>query len=199
MKILVIGATGAIGKAVVAALSPRHEIIGASRNGAHRADIQDAASLEALFAAVGPVDAVINVAGGAVYKPFAELTEADYRQSLDYKLMGQVNVARLAVPHINDGGSITLTSGWWAREPVPKVAAIATVNAALEGFTRAVALELPRGLRINLVSPPLVGIPERDGDRIVRMSAEDTARAYVDVVEGNATGEVIDTRPYATR
>lgn len=197
MKIIVIGATGTIGKAVVAALSPRHEVISASRNGPHKADIQDIASLEALFKAVGPVDAVVSVAGGAAYKPLADLTPADFQMSFDYKLMGQINLARLAAAHLNDNGSITLTAGWWAREPVPNVAAIATVNAALEGFTRAAALELPRGLRINLVSPPLVGAPEWNGDKVARMTAEDTAKAYVEIIEGQATGQIIDTRPYA--
>jgi NAD(P)-dependent dehydrogenase (short-subunit alcohol dehydrogenase family) len=199
MKILVVGATGKIGTAVVAALSPRHEIIGASRNGAHKADIKDPASIKALFEAVGPVDAVIVAAGGATYKPLADLTPADFQASFDYKLMGQINLAQAAIPHLNGNGSITLTAGWWAREPVPNVAAIATVNAALEGFVRAAATELPRGLRINLVSPPLVGDPEWQGDKLIRMRADEVAKSYVDAIEGKATGEVLDTRPYARR
>ena len=181
MKIIVIGATGTIGKAVVAALSPRHEVISASRNGPHKADIQDSASLEALLKSVGPVDAIISAAGGAAYKPLADLTPADFQMSFDYKLMGQIN----------------LTAGWWAREPIPNVAAIATVNAGLEGFTRAAALELPRGIRINLVSPPLVGAPEWNAGKVARMTPEDTAKGYLEAVEGSATGQVIDTRPYA--
>jgi len=192
MKIIVIGATGTIGKAVVAALSPRHEVISASRNGPNKADIQDTASLEALLKAVGPVDAIISAAGGAAY-----LTPADFQMSFDYKLMGQINLARIAPAYLRDNGSITLTAGWWAREPVPNVAAIATVNAGLEGFTRAAALELPRGIRINLVSPPLVGAPEWNAGKVARMTPEDTAKGYLEAVEGTATGQVIDTRPYA--
>jgi len=197
MKIIVIGATGTIGKAVVAALSSRHEVISASRNGPHKADIQDSASLEALLKSVGPVDAIVSTAGGAAYKPLADLTPADFQMSFDYKLMGQINLARIAPAYLRDNGSITLTAGWWAREPVPNVAAIATVNAGLEGFTRAAAIELPRGIRINLVSPPLVGVPEWNGDKVARMTPEDTAKGYLEAIEGTATGQIIDTRPYA--
>ncbi len=199
MKILVVGATGTIGKAVVAALSPRHEIVAASRNSAHRIDLQDVDSIEAVLKSAGPLDAIVSAAGGAAYKPLAELTAADFQASFDYKLMGQINLVRAAIAHLNDNASITLTSGWWSVEPVPSVTAISTVNAALEGFTRAASLELPRGIRINIISPPLVGQPEWAGSLPARMAAEDVAKAYVEVVEGSATGRVVDTRPYATR
>lgn len=199
MKIFFVGATGTIGRAVVAALTPHHQIVAASRTGEHRVDLRKPASVEALLASVGPVDAIVSTAGAAAYKPLAELTAADFQASFDDKLMGQINLARAAVPHLNDGGSITLTSGWWSVEPVPGVAAISAVNAAIEGFTRAAAMELPRGIRINVVSPPLVGEPEWAGSQPLRMRAEDVARAYVEVIEGAATGRVVDTRPYATR
>jgi NAD(P)-dependent dehydrogenase (short-subunit alcohol dehydrogenase family) len=198
MKIVIIGATGTIGRAVAAALSPRHEVIAASRHGTHRVDLQDQASVNALLNLVGPIDAVVSAAGGAAYKPLTDLAPADFQASFDDKLMGQINLARTAVQYLRDNGSITLTSGWWSMEPVPSVAAIATVNAALEGFTRAAALELPRGLRINTVSPPLVGTAEWAGRRPVRMTAEDVAKGYIEAIEGGASGRVIDTRPYAS-
>jgi NAD(P)-dependent dehydrogenase (short-subunit alcohol dehydrogenase family) len=199
MKILVVGATGTIGKAVASALSARHQVIAASRNSEHKVDMRDSASVAALLDSIGTLDAVVSVAGGAAYKPLADLTSADFQASFDDKLMSQVNLARAAFEHLADGGSVTLTSGWWAQEPVPNVVAIATMNAALEGFTRATAIELPRGLRINLISPPLVGEPQWDGDKVMRMTADDTAKAYVDIIEGKRTGQVVDTRPYATR
>lgn len=197
MKIVVVGANGTIGSAVAAALAPRHEVVAASRSGPNRVDIRDSESVESLLAALGPVDAIVNAAGGAAYKPLADLTAADFQASFDEKLMGQINLARTAIRHLMEGGSITLTSGWWSVEPIPGVAAISMVNAALEGFTRAAALELPRGIRINTISPPLVGEPERANGQIKRMSATDVAKAYVDVIEGPATGQVVDTRPYA--
>lgn len=76
--------------------------------------------------------------------------------SLNNKLMGQANLVRLGLPFISDGGSFTLTSGLLSREPIPGSAAISLVNAGLEGLVRAAALELSRGVRINVVSPPWV-------------------------------------------
>jgi len=197
MKILIIGATGTIGKAVSAALSSRHEIVAASRSGDHRVDLRDPASIGLLLESVGPIDAVVSVAGAAAYKTLFELTPEDFQASFDDKLLGQINLARAAVTYLRDNGSITLTSGWWSVEPVQGVAAIAMVNAALEGFTRAAALELPRGIRINVISPPLVGAPEWVAGRLLRMAAEDVAKGYLEAVEGEATGRVVDTRPYA--
>jgi nucleoside-diphosphate-sugar epimerase len=111
MKIIVVGATGTIGSAIVKALEGRHEVIPASRKSGYRADIDDAASLSALFTTVGSFDAVVCPAGSASYKPFADLQPADFAVGFHSKFMGQVNLARLAIPHLVDGGSITLTSG----------------------------------------------------------------------------------------
>lgn len=199
MKIIVIGASGLIGSAVVKALSARHEIIGASRKSAsYPADITDTASIRALFDKVGKFDAVVSVAGGAAYKPLTELTDEDYAFSVSYKLMGQVNVARLALPHLNDNGSITLTTGVFAEAPPPNAAAIAMVNRGVDGFVIGAARELPRGIRINAVSPPFVGEFALNAFKSVvdSQTPEDTAYGYVEAVEGHASGTIIDTRPY---
>jgi NAD(P)-dependent dehydrogenase (short-subunit alcohol dehydrogenase family) len=198
MKIIIIGATGKIGSAIVAALAPRHQIIAVSRStGDYRADITDAESLAKMLADVGLVDAVVVAAGGAAWKPLMELTDADFAFSLGNKLMGQVNLARIAIPLLRDNGSITLTSGIYGREPVPSATAVGLVNSAIEGFARAAALDLPRGLRINVVSPPLVGDLEMAGDKVKRMPSGDLALAYVECVEGTGNGQVIDARPFA--
>jgi NAD(P)-dependent dehydrogenase (short-subunit alcohol dehydrogenase family) len=102
------------------------------------------------------VDAVICCAGSAAFKPFVQLAAADYEMGLRSKLMGQVWLARIAKDLLRDGGSITLTTGLLAMHPMPGSASISMVNAGLEGFVRAAALELPRNLRINAVSPPWV-------------------------------------------
>jgi len=199
MKIIVIGATGTIGAAVASALAARkHEVVRASRKGEVKVDIDDPATVRALFAAVKNADAVVSCAGNAVFKPFAQLTDADYALCLRSKLMGQVGLARLATDHLNDGGSITLTTGVLAGKPMPGSAAISLVNAGLEGFVRAAALELPRRLRINAVSPPWVKetMVKFGMDPSPGLPAAAVAKAYVAAAEGAMQGEIIEAAKF---
>jgi NAD(P)-dependent dehydrogenase (short-subunit alcohol dehydrogenase family) len=154
MKILLVGARGTIGRAIAAELSSRHDIVRAGRHGGDATvDLTDEASILALFRQVGTVDAVIAAAGNVTFAPLAALTAADFATGLNDKLMGQVNLARHAVANLNDGGSITLIGGIVAEQPIVNGASASLVNAGLEGFVRGAAIELPRGIRINLVSP----------------------------------------------
>jgi len=197
MKIVVIGATGIIGRAVAKALSSNnHEVIGASRNSDVKVTIEDPASVGALFDKVGEIDAVVSCAGSVVFKPLAELTDADYEFGFRSKLMGQVSVARFALERLRDGGSITVSTGILAMHPMVGSASISMVNAGLEGFVRAAALEMPRGLRINAISPPWIketmvmyGMDPTPG-----LAAADAAKAYVAAVEGTYQGKIIDAR-----
>lgn len=196
MRILVIGPHGTIGREIVKALSAEHEVLGASRSNADIAvDIRDPESIRAMYEKAGPLDAVVSAAGSGAWKPLAELTEDDFARSLGYKLMGQVNVVRYGLAHVNDGGSITTTSGILARSPMVGSGAISLVNSGLEGFTRAAALEAPRGIRVNVVSPPWVT------ETLVEMGSADlshglpsatVAQAYVRSVTGKETGQVIE-------
>ena len=196
MRILVIGSHGTIGSAIVDALSGEHEVLGASRSGAQfSVDIREPESIRALYEKVGRVDAVISAAGSGAWKPLAELTDEDFAVSLRYKLMGQVNVVRYGFEHVNDGGSITTTSGVIARVPQIGSAAIAIDNAGLEGFTRAAALEAPRGIRVNVVSPPWVTetlIAMGSADLSHGLPSATVAQAYVRSVTGTETGQVIE-------
>ncbi|ALA58670.1 short chain dehydrogenase [Nitrospira moscoviensis] len=200
MRVVVIGATGTIGKAVVQQLAGRHEVVNVGHNsGEFRVDIASAGSIKALFDKLGPVDAVVSTAGSAVFKSFEELTDADYALGLANKLMGQVNLVRLGYRSIRDGGSFTLTSGVLSREPMKGSASISMINAGVEGFVRAAALELPRGIRVNVVSPPWVQetLDALGMKGIQGMPAMNVALAYVDSVEGKKTGTVIEVRAFA--
>jgi NAD(P)-dependent dehydrogenase (short-subunit alcohol dehydrogenase family) len=198
MKIVIIGATGIIGRAIAAALQGGHEIVAVSRSaGEHRADITDKASLEKAFAAIGKVDAIVSAAGGAVFKPLAALSDADFEKCLHDKLMGQVNVVRVGSQYVRSGGSITITSGVLAQEPMPGAAAISLVNAGLEGFGRAAALELASDkVRVNVVSPPWVSetLVALKMDPANGLPAAEVAKSYVQSVTGDATGQIIDAR-----
>jgi NAD(P)-dependent dehydrogenase (short-subunit alcohol dehydrogenase family) len=200
MKVVVIGATGTIGKAVVKQLSGRHDVVSVGHNsGDLRVDIASAGSIKSLFDSLGPVDAVVSTAGAAAFKSFEELTDADYALGLANKLMGQVNLVRLGYRSIRDGGSFTLTSGVLSREPMKGSASISMINAGVEGFVRAAALELPRGIRINVVSPPWVQetLDALGMKGMAGMPAMKVALAYVDGVEGKKTGTVIEARAFA--
>jgi NAD(P)-dependent dehydrogenase (short-subunit alcohol dehydrogenase family) len=199
MRIIVIGATGTIGKGVVGALSGRHEVVQAGRtSGEFRVDATSREDVERFFREIGPFDALISLVGGAAFKPLAELTDEDFQFSLSHKLMGQVNLVRAGLAHVRDNGSFALTSGVLSREPMPGTSAIALVNAGLEGFAIAAALDMPRGVRINVVSPPWVTetLEELGWDTSPGMPAAEVARAYVECVEGNRNGETLDARNF---
>jgi NAD(P)-dependent dehydrogenase (short-subunit alcohol dehydrogenase family) len=199
MKVLVIGGNGLIGGAVADALRGGHEVVTASRSeGDLRVDITSPDSIRDLFRQVGRVDAVVSAAGSGAWKPLDQLSDEDFETSLHYKLMGQANVVRYGLEHVADGGSITVTSGVLSQEPMPGSAAISLVNSGLEGFVRAAALEAPRGIRVNVVSPPWVSetLQAMGQDPSGGMPAADVARAYVDAVVGTHNGQVLDARAY---
>jgi NAD(P)-dependent dehydrogenase (short-subunit alcohol dehydrogenase family) len=195
MKILVVGATGTIGRAVVAALSPRHDIVPVTRrHTAIAADLAQPDSIRVLYQALGQVDAVVCAAGDAKFAPLDQLSDSDFQFSLNNKLLGQVNLVRYGLTHVRDGGSFTLTSGILARAPMPGSAAVSLVNSGLEGFVRAAALEAPRGIRVNVVSPPWVTetLQALGMDPSQGLPAAWVARSYVESVEGKQTGVVLE-------
>ena len=195
MKILVIGATGTIGSAVAKALEARHEVLLASHaQSALAVDLADPESIRRLYAKVGGVDAVVSAAGQANFRPLLALSDADFTVGLTNKLMGQVNLVRFGVELLADGGSFTLTTGILSRQPMLGGAAISMVNAGLEGFVRAAALELPRGLRLNAVAPGWVRetLVAMKMDPSPGLPAAQVARAYLRAVEGSMTGQILD-------
>lgn len=194
MRILIVGATGTIGRPLVAALQSRHELVLASRAKAHeKVDISDPASIRALYKRVGKLDAVVSASGEAKFAPLATLTDDDFAFSIRSKLMGQVNLIRYGFDSVNDGGSFTITSGTLAREPMVGGAIASLLNGALDSFTRAAALEAPRNIRVNVVSPPWVTetLIELKMDTLNGLPAAEVARAYVESIEGKQTGAVI--------
>jgi len=197
MKTVVIGANGTIGSLVVERLERAgHEVISVGRSsGALRVNVEDSASVEALFRAVGTFDALAVAAGEVAFKPFAELREADWAFSFGSKLLGQVRLATAALPHLRDGGSITLISGVTSREPIRGGVAAAAVSRAVEGFAMAVAPELPRGIRINVISPTVLdesmeayasSFPGHESVPGARV-----ANSYLKAIAGGFTGQTL--------
>ncbi len=192
MRVLVIGANGTIGKHVVAALRPTHEVVEASRKGAVKVDLSDSETIDAMYRKVGSVDAVVCTAGSAPVGSLTQMNETAYQQSFRSKLLGQINLVRLGIDYVNDEGSFTLISGVWGRSPRPGACVIAPTNAGVDGFVRAAALELPRKIRVNAVSPPLVretAVARGLGNH--GLPAADVARAFVTLITGEANGTTV--------
>jgi NAD(P)-dependent dehydrogenase (short-subunit alcohol dehydrogenase family) len=170
MKILLIGASGTIGKRIYDRFAKKHDIVRASRTGADvEVDITDAASIEKMYRSAENIDAVICAAGPAKFGFFAELSEDDFYVGIRGKMMGQVNLVRIGQNYANDGASFTLTTGILADDPVVGSSGLSLVNGAVNSFATAAALELPRNQRINVVCPTVV---------------EDSAGAYADFFPG---------------
>lgn len=195
MKILLIGASGHIGSAVGDRLAESHEVMAVSRSSSPSVDVQDPASVAALFDHVGSVDAVVITVGAAPFKPLAELTPADVLAGLANKAAAQIGVVLQGIPHVTDGGSFTLTTGIVGREVIRTGVASAAANGAIERFVSSAAAELPRGLRINAVSPNVLA--EAPGYHpffpgFIPVPAATVAEAYVRSVEGIGTGRVLE-------
>ena len=157
MKILLIGASGTVGSAVDKELSARHEIIRIGRTrGDFQVDISDSASIRALFGKTGKFDALVCAAGNVTFAPLAEMDAQSFALGLQDKLMGQVNLLLIGREFANDGASFTFTSGVLSHDPIRSGASAALVNGALDSFVRAAAIELPRGMRVNSVSPTVL-------------------------------------------
>jgi NAD(P)-dependent dehydrogenase (short-subunit alcohol dehydrogenase family) len=195
MRILIVGATGTIGRAVVTVLSGGNEIVPVSRQSTPiTVDLAEPASIREMYRSTGKLDAVVCAAGQAKFAPLAQLSDADFRFCLDNKLMGQVNLVRFGFEHVGDRGSFTLTTGILARSPMPGSGAISLVNAGVEGFVRAAALEAPRGIRVNAVSPPWVSetLQALKMDPSQGLPAAVVARSYVRSVTSTATGSILE-------
>ncbi|MDJ0755145.1 MAG: short chain dehydrogenase [Ardenticatenaceae bacterium] len=196
MKILIIGGSGTIGKKVSEHFSKNHEvIIGGRKSGDVIVDIADTQSIKKMFDETGKIDAIICIAGEAKWAAFESLSEEDFYIGLRSKLMGQVNLVRVGLEYLNDGGSFTLTTGILADHPVEMTTSAAMVNGGIHSFVKAVALELQEGKRINVVSSGLV---ENSVEKYASyfpghnpIPMKKVVNGYVKSVVGKGTGEII--------
>jgi NAD(P)-dependent dehydrogenase (short-subunit alcohol dehydrogenase family) len=196
MKVLIVGGSGLIGSAVAAELGKRHEIIVAGHAGGDvQVDIASRESIKAMFQTVGKVDAVIATVGKVVFAPLSDMTAEKYQVGLNHKLMGQVELVLEGIEALNDNGSFTLTTGILNHDPIPQGSSAAMVNGAIEGFVIGSALELPRGIRINAVSPTVIEEAMEAYAPFFRgyepIPAAIAALGFSKSVEGLQTGKII--------
>ena len=196
MKILIIGGNGTIGRKVSRHLSLKHEIVNAGRtSGDVQVDIGDANSIQAMYATVDNIDALVCIAGEAKWAAFDTMSEEDYYIGIKSKLMGQVNLVRLGTKFLKPGGSFTLTTGILADDPVDMTTSPAMVNGGIHSFVKAASLELMHKFRINVVSSGLVedAVDKYEayfpGHNPIPM--QPVVNAYVRSIEGKNSGEII--------
>jgi len=191
MKIIIVGASGKIGKEVDKALSGNHDII---RVGAHSGDIQCdytvPESIRDMFEKIGEFDSLISVVGGdSAFKPFTSLDDDDYRYGFERKFLGQIRFFKFGENFVRDNGSFVFTSGFLSNYPNSASIATGPLNAAIDTFVQNTASLLPRSIRINVVSPAPIVEPGQESKGLV--TAEETAKLYVEAVEGSISGKVL--------
>jgi NAD(P)-dependent dehydrogenase (short-subunit alcohol dehydrogenase family) len=196
MKIIIVGARGAVGNTAVEALSAKHEIITVGKtSGDIQVDIEDASSIQAMYDRVGKIDAMVCAVGHGHFGPVHEMTTAQFMKGINGKLMPQINLVLAGFDYMNDGGSFTLTSGVLNRDPISGGSAAAATNGALDGFITGAAVDMPRGIRINAVSPEVLEVSREKYDGFFpghhHVSNEAVGLAYSKAVEGRVTGQVL--------
>jgi NAD(P)-dependent dehydrogenase (short-subunit alcohol dehydrogenase family) len=197
MKLMIVGASGTLGRAIVEHLAHSHELIKVAKTqGDYQVDITSEESIKALFEKVGRVDGIISVTGNLHFSPISEMTGQGFNIGLNDKLLGQVNLALIGQNYLNEGGSITLTSGIVSQQPIKGGTNASTVNAALEGFVKSAAIEFKNGQRINAISPSVVTEsldvygPFFPGYESV--PAQRVAMAFQRSIEGGLTGQTFN-------
>jgi len=170
-------------------------IVGGRTKGDVQIDIADNKSLSTALESIGKLDAIICIAGEAKWEAFDNMTEEDFYIGIKSKLMGQVNLVRIGKDHLTLGGSITLSTGILADDPVPLTTSAAMVNGAVHSFVRALNLELRNDIRVNVVS---LGLVEDSYEKYkdyfpghIPITMEQAVGAYVKCVEGNESGAII--------
>ncbi len=195
MKIIVVGGKGVLGSAIVKELSPRHEVIVASRTkGDVVCDICSETSIKSMFEKVGEVDAVVCAAGKVHFGDVSSMTAARYEIGLKSKLMGQVNLVLIGMPFMKEKGSFTLISGIIGLKDIKTGSAAAMVNRGIEGFVKGAYFEMPKQIRINVVCPTIVteSMPLYGSlfAGFTPVPATQVAQAFSRSIEGSESGQI---------
>ncbi|MGM9477598.1 short chain dehydrogenase [Pedobacter sp. GSP4] len=195
MKIIIVGATGTLGKKVSDAFAKKHEVIRVGNTkGDIQVDITNEDSIRAMFEKAGSFDALISTSGKGPFAPIKQMTGEVFKSGLLDKLLGQVNLVLIGQHYINKGGSFTLTSGILADQPVAAGAALSAVNGGLNSFAIAAAPELENGIRINAVSPNVVEDSPAYFDSFpgeIPVTMDKVVKAYEKSTLGIITGQII--------
>ncbi|MBL1079938.1 SDR family oxidoreductase [Nocardia sp. 2] len=173
------------------------------------ADLTDGAQVRTLFEDLGALDHLAFTAGDALLQGrLADLEPEAIRKYFELRYFGLLTAVQAAAPRFRSAGSLTFVSGTVATRPSPGTAVPASVVGAIEGLTRALAVELAP-LRVNTIQPGIVrsplwaGMTEAARDQLFRETAaanplhriaepSDIARGFVYfMTQPHATGTVL--------
>jgi 3-oxoacyl-[acyl-carrier protein] reductase len=124
-----------------------------------RADVSDPRQAEKMFETAGGADVLINNAGTALFKPFGDTTDADWRACAGANLDGVFYCCRAALPYMlqKKRGAIVNVASVWGQTGASCEVAYSAAKAGVIGLTRALAKELgPSGIRVNCVAPGVI-------------------------------------------
>lgn len=126
-------------------------------------DLSDLASIPAMVADLvqqhGRIDVLVNNAGINMKKDFCDVTDEDFSRILLTNVSAVFSMSREVVKDMitNGGGSIVNISSMASQYGIPKVIAYTASKSAIEGMTRAMAVELsPKGIRVNCIAPGFI-------------------------------------------
>lgn len=171
-----------------------------------RADVTDVASLstavDALTQASGPVDVLVNNAGGAFSAPFAKTSADDFRRMIDLNLMGVVHGIHAVLPDMvaRGRGRIVTIASTAALKGYAYVSAYAAAKHAVLGLTRSLALETAKsGVTINCVCPGFTDTDLIAGsvELIVQKTGRDPAQVRAELAKANPQGRLIEPQEVA--
>jgi NAD(P)-dependent dehydrogenase (short-subunit alcohol dehydrogenase family) len=176
MKVVIIGGSSGMGLSIAKMLyDENHEVIIASRSkeklknaikeiGPIESYVLDATSekdVASFFKETGYFDHLIITAAGFVMGPFLTMPINQAKEFFESKFWSQYLAAKYGAPYLHKGGSITFFCGVAGQKPFLHLASASAINAAIEGLTRALALELAP-IRVNAISPGTVSTPVWD-------------------------------------
>jgi len=197
MNIVVAGASGALGAAVVEGLQRRKHslvLIDRVRSGAIEserevvADLSDPEAARRALVEAGKVlprvDALVHLIGAFRWIPFAETTSRDWRELFAANVETAVNTVQAALPGLSDGGAIVCIGAASAQPAKAGMAAYAAAKSGLARVVEALADELkPRRIRVNAVAPAIIDTPRNRADMPEADPAQWTSpQAIADVV-----------------
>ena len=223
LKIVIIGGSSGMGLAIAQKLRALgHEIVIAGRSQdklksavdligkaeSYVVDIMHEEEITSFFEKVGPFDHLVTSAANFAVAPFLTMPLDKAKNFFDGKFWGQYLAAKHGAPHMRPGGSITFFCGTASQRPFAHFAAGSAINAAIEGLTRALALELAP-LRVNAIAPGTIATPVWDTvpekERLLQFeetakrlpvkrigTAEDISEAALYLIQcGYATGSIV--------